>query len=140
LAVRSLCPPFRTRPAPLVTQRTLRVVLRGIVETTTGVPLMRTTPLATGLALTVLLATGCAQESPDDDAATAEQDEESPQPTASPSVTVSTFLPPEEESGAITYDESAVPEGATAELGRASCREGGERAAVAGGAEKQVVP
>ena len=77
---------------------------------------MRTTPLTAGLALTALLAVGCAQETPTGSGtATADQDATA-QPTASPSVTVSTFLPPGEESGAITYDETAVPEGATADV------------------------
>ena len=38
------------------------------------------------------------------------------QATASPSVTASTFLPPGEGTGAITYDETAVPEGATSDV------------------------
>lgn len=77
---------------------------------------MRMTPLTAGLALTAFLAVGCAEESPTGDgAATSDQDAPA-QPTASPDVTVSTFLPPGEEAGAITYDETAVPEGATADV------------------------
>lgn len=77
---------------------------------------MRMTPLTAGLALTAFLAVGCAEESPTGDGAATSDQDATAQPTASPDVTVSTFLPPGEEAGAITYDETAVPEGATADV------------------------
>ena len=76
---------------------------------------MRTIQVATGLALTALLAAGCSDEGPDTSSAAG--DEESvAEPTSSPSVTAATFLPPGEGAGAVTYDETAVPEGATADV------------------------
>ncbi len=76
---------------------------------------MRTTPPAVGLVLTVLLATGCAQGAPSTSDAAA-TDSPAAQPTTSPSVTASIFLPPGQNAGAVTYDETAVPEGATADV------------------------
>ncbi|GHD35145.1 superoxide dismutase family protein [Nocardiopsis kunsanensis] len=76
---------------------------------------MRTIQVATGLALTALLAAGCSEEGPDTSGAAG--DEESvAEPTSSPSVTAATFFPPGEGAGAVTYDETAVPEGATADV------------------------
>ncbi|OOC55858.1 MULTISPECIES: superoxide dismutase family protein [Nocardiopsis] len=78
---------------------------------------MRMTPLAVGLALTAILASGCARPEPaaDDGSATPEATSGT-RPTASPMVTASTFLPPGEGTGAITYDETAVPPGATSDV------------------------
>ncbi|WP_017569504.1 superoxide dismutase family protein [Nocardiopsis halotolerans] len=78
---------------------------------------MRITPFAAGLALTAVLATGCSQPAPsEENGGSAAPDSSPPQPTASPSVTVSTFLPPDEATGAFTYDETAVPPGATSDV------------------------
>ena len=77
---------------------------------------MRTTTPAVGLALTALLAAGCAQGDPATTDGSAATDGPAADPTASPSVTASTFLPPGEDAGAVTYDETAVPEGATADV------------------------
>ncbi|WP_017585877.1 superoxide dismutase family protein [Nocardiopsis ganjiahuensis] len=76
---------------------------------------MRTTPPAVGLILTALLATGCSQGAPSTSGASS-TDNPAAQPTTSPSVTASIFLPPGQSAGAITYDETAVPEGATADV------------------------
>ena len=76
---------------------------------------MRTIQVATGLALTALLAAGCSEGDPDAGGAAGEE-ESVAQPTSSPSVTAATFLPPGEGAGAVTYDEEAVPEGATADV------------------------
>jgi Cu-Zn family superoxide dismutase len=76
---------------------------------------MRTTTLTVGLALTTILAAGCSQaDTAGGDGAT--PTEEAVQPTTSPSVTASIFMPPGEGGGALTYDETAVPEGATADV------------------------
>lgn len=79
---------------------------------------MRTTPFAVGLFLTAVLASGCADSDPAavQEEATATDEARGVQATASPSVTASTFLPPGEGTGAITYDETAVPEGATSDV------------------------
>ncbi|WP_159944172.1 MULTISPECIES: superoxide dismutase family protein [unclassified Nocardiopsis] len=77
---------------------------------------MRTTPLAASLTLAAILAVGCASPDPSDDGGSAASGTPETQPTASPSVTASTFLPPGEGTGAITYDETAVPEGATSDV------------------------
>jgi Cu-Zn family superoxide dismutase len=77
---------------------------------------MRITPFAVGLALTATLAAGCAQSDPGESDGSAPQDTSQAEPTATPSVTASIFLPPGEGSGAITYDETAVPEGATSDV------------------------
>ncbi|WP_285733144.1 superoxide dismutase family protein [Nocardiopsis sp. ATB16-24] len=79
---------------------------------------MRTAPFAVGLALTALLASGCADAEPPvvEEESAATDDARGIQATASPSVTASTFLPPGEGTGAITYDETAVPEGATSDV------------------------
>lgn len=77
---------------------------------------MRTTPPAVGLVLTALLATGCTQGAPSTSDGAAATENPAVQPTTSPSVTASIFLPPGESAGAITYDETAVPEGATADV------------------------
>ncbi|GHC96273.1 hypothetical protein GCM10007079_48710 [Nocardiopsis terrae] len=77
---------------------------------------MRITPTAAGLALTALLATGCAQGTPSTNDGSAATDSPAAQPTTAPSVTASTFLPPGQGAGAVTYDETAVPEGATADV------------------------
>ncbi|WP_028649895.1 superoxide dismutase family protein [Nocardiopsis sp. CNT312] len=80
---------------------------------------MRTTSLTVGLALTALIATGCAADESsggttgEESAAT---NERAPQPTASPSVTVSTFMPVGETESTFTYDETAVPAGATSDI------------------------
>lgn len=77
---------------------------------------MRTSPFTVGLALAAILATGCAQSGPD----TGDESESAvppvAQPTASPSVTASIFMAPAEGVGAVTYDETAVPEGATSDV------------------------
>lgn len=78
---------------------------------------MRITPPAVGLVLAAVLVTGCAQGAPSTgDGATAANDGPTTRPTAEPSVTASIFLPPGESTGAVTYDETAVPEGATADV------------------------
>ena len=76
---------------------------------------MRTTTLTVGLALTTILATGCSQAETSDDGATAPT-EQSVQPTTSPSVTASIFMEWSEGAGAVTYDQTAVPVGATADV------------------------
>ncbi|KOX11208.1 superoxide dismutase family protein [Nocardiopsis sp. NRRL B-16309] len=87
---------------------------------------MRTTTLTVGLALTAILATGCAQaETPEEE--TAAPTEQSVQPTTSPEVTASIFMEWSEGAGAVTYDETAVPVGATADV---QVREGDGRTSV----------
>ncbi|GAB2513147.1 superoxide dismutase family protein [Nocardiopsis aegyptia] len=87
---------------------------------------MRTTTLTVGLALTTILATGCSQaETPDEGTAT--PTDQSVQPTTSPSVTASIFMEWSEGAGAVTYDETAVPVGATADV---QVREEGEQTSV----------
>lgn len=76
---------------------------------------MRTTPFAVGLALAATLATGCAQSGTSEEENAASGDPQ-PQPTSSPDVTASTFLPVGEGTGALTYDETAVPAGATSDV------------------------
>ncbi|WP_304452290.1 superoxide dismutase family protein [Nocardiopsis sp. YSL2] len=76
---------------------------------------MRTTTLTVGLALTTILATGCSQTETSDEGATAPT-EQSVQPTTSPNVTASIFMEWSEGAGAVTYDETAVPVGATADV------------------------
>lgn len=76
---------------------------------------MRSTTLTVGLALTTILATGCSQAETSDDDATAPT-EQSVQPTTSPSVTASIFMEWSEGAGAVTYDETAVPVGSTADV------------------------
>ncbi|MFY7065153.1 superoxide dismutase family protein [Nocardiopsis changdeensis] len=77
---------------------------------------MRTPPLTAGaLALTALLATGCSGGS-DEGGADSPQSPAGVQPTASPSVTAGIFMVPGESRAAITYDETAVPEGATSDV------------------------
>ncbi|WP_019609267.1 superoxide dismutase family protein [Nocardiopsis sp. CNS-639] len=77
---------------------------------------MRITPFAVGLALTATLAAGCAQPDTAEDGGSASQESPQTTPSASPSVTASIFLPPGQGAGAITYDETAVPEGATSDV------------------------
>ena len=77
---------------------------------------MRTTSPAVGLALTAFLVAGCAQGAPTTNDGSTSDAGPSAQPTAEPSVTASIFLPPSESTGAVTYDETAVPEGATADV------------------------
>ncbi|CAL9506602.1 hypothetical protein SUDANB121_03565 [Nocardiopsis dassonvillei] len=79
---------------------------------------MRTPPLAVGaLALTALLATGCSGDAGEGgDGSASPQSPAGVQPTASPSVTAGIFMPPGESQAAITYDETAVPEGATSDV------------------------
>ena len=79
---------------------------------------MRTAPFTVGLFLTAVLASGCADSEPAavQEEAVATDEARGVQATASPSVTASTFLPPGEGTGAITYDETAVPEGATSDV------------------------
>jgi len=77
---------------------------------------MRTSPLTVGLALTAFLATGCAQADQETSDGSASSAPPVSQPTASPSVTASIFMTPAEGVGAVTYDETAVPEGATSDV------------------------
>ncbi len=77
---------------------------------------MRTTSPAVGLALTAFLVAGCAQGAPTTNDGSASGADPSAQPTVEPSVTASIFLPPGESTGAVTYDETTVPEGATADV------------------------
>ncbi|MFV2198074.1 superoxide dismutase family protein [Nocardiopsis sp. LOL_012] len=80
---------------------------------------MRTTSLTVGLTLTALIATGCAADEGSGTTAgeeSAATNETAPQPTASPSVTVSTFMPVGETESTFTYDETAVPAGATSDI------------------------
>ncbi|MFB8765355.1 superoxide dismutase family protein [Nocardiopsis alba] len=77
---------------------------------------MRTAPPAVGLALTVALLSGCAQEEPAPVNESSASQAPTAQPTTEPSVTASIFLPPGESTGALTYDETAVPEGATSDV------------------------
>jgi len=77
---------------------------------------MRTSPLTVGLALTAFLATGCAQSDQETSDGSASSAPPVSQPTASPSVTASIFMLPAEGVGAVTYDETAVPEGATSDV------------------------
>ncbi|MDE3723141.1 MULTISPECIES: superoxide dismutase family protein [Nocardiopsis] len=80
---------------------------------------MRTSPLAVGaLTLIAILATGCTGEegAGDGDGSEAPQSPAGVQPTAAPSVTAGIFMPPGESRAAITYDETAVPEGATSDV------------------------
>ncbi|MCY9786251.1 superoxide dismutase family protein [Nocardiopsis sp. EMB25] len=81
---------------------------------------MRTTPLTVGLVLTALIATGCADGGSGTEGNgggdTTATDAPTLQPTASPSVTASIFMPPGESEAAITYDETAVPQGATSDI------------------------
>ncbi|MEV2278450.1 superoxide dismutase family protein [Nocardiopsis sp. NPDC049922] len=78
---------------------------------------MRTTSLTVGLVLTALIATGCADDGTDTEGNdTAATDAPTLRPTASPSVTASIFMPPGQSEAAITYDETAVPEGATSDI------------------------
>ncbi|RKS06217.1 Cu-Zn family superoxide dismutase [Nocardiopsis sp. Huas11] len=76
---------------------------------------MRTTTLTVGLALTTILATGCSQADSTDEDVKAPS-EQSVQPTTSPAVTASIFMEWDEGAGAVTYDETAVPVGATADV------------------------
>ncbi|MBB6118382.1 superoxide dismutase family protein [Nocardiopsis algeriensis] len=79
---------------------------------------MRTPPLTAGLlALTAVLLTGCSEDGADtEESSPATESPAAIQPTAPPSVTAAIFMEPGESTGAVTYDEEAVPVGATADV------------------------
>lgn len=79
---------------------------------------MRTSRPLPGVALLALLATGClgGNNPAHQDPAPADLPVPSPTPTAEPSAVSAIFMPPDQGGGATTYDEEAVPEGATADV------------------------